>query len=105
MELDNATVLSMNQVKIGSWSYAGPDVPYTVTGEAKLADEEEVEWTRVGEAKDRGLLGNIYVFALWNFFCLGLGDGDMATEGASRLIAKPDKQNAGRRSGTARYGQ
>lgn len=39
------------------------------------------------------------------FFCLGLGDGDMATEGASRLIAKPDKQNAGRRSGTARYGQ
>jgi len=29
----------------------------------------------------------------------------MATEGASRLIAKPDKQNAGRRSGTARYGQ
>lgn len=39
-------------------------MPYTVTGEAKLADEEEVEWTRVGEAKDRGLLGNIYVFAL-----------------------------------------
>ena len=39
-------------------------MPYTVTGEAKLADEEEVEWTRVGEARDCGLLGNIYVFVV-----------------------------------------